>query len=364
MTGEDVTANIEVIRQAPKVVLHDHLDGGLRPTTVVELADETGYDALPSRDPEVLADWFDQGRDGGDLVGYLEAFTHTVAVMQTRDALERVAEECVEDLAADGLVYAELRFAPELHLRGGLPLEEVVEAVLEGFRRGSTRRAIEVRTLLVAMRDGHRSTEVAGLVTRYLDDGVVGFDIAGPEAGHPAAEHLAAFDRMHRSRGHVTIHAGEAAGLDSISEALHAGRAERLGHGVRIVDDIRVGDDGQPRLGQLAAEVRDRQVPLELCPTSNVHTGAARSIAQHPFDLLRRLGFRVTVNTDNRLMSRITLSEELARLAEAFGYGSASLEELTVAAMQSAFCEPEQRQRLVAQTIRPGWTTLFEEAPS
>ena len=349
------------IRRAPKVVLHDHLDGGLRPATVVELADEAGYDGLPTHDADELAAWFDQGQGTGDLVRYLDAFRHTVAVMQSPDALERVAAECAEDLAADGLVYAEVRFAPELHVHGGLGLEEVVEAVLAGFRRGSTGRGIEVRTLLCAMRDADRSLEVAELVGRHLDDGVVGFDISGPEAGHPPARHLAAFERVRELGAHLTIHAGEADGMASIREALHPCGAERLGHGVRIEDDVATDPDGRPRLGPVAMEVLDRQVPLELCPTSNVHTGAAATIAEHPIDRLRHLGLLVTVNTDNRLMSRITLTDEFAGLVAAFGYDLDDLEDLTIAAMQSAFCPLEERQRLIDAVIRSGYTALREE---
>jgi adenosine deaminase len=349
------------IRRAPKVVLHDHLDGGLRPATVIELAAEAGYDGLPTRDADELAAWFDQSRSGGDLVRYLEAFRHTVAVMQSTDALERVAAECAEDLASDGLVYAEVRFGPELHEQRGLTLEAVVEAVLTGFRHGSADRGIEVRTILCAIRDADRSLEVATLAGRYLDEGVVGFDIAGPEAGHPPTEHLAAFERMRELGGHVTIHAGEADGPASIRAALDPCGAERLGHGVRVTDDISTDPDGRPRLGPVAMTVLERQVPLELCPTSNVHTGVAASVADHPIDRLRHLGLRVTVNTDNRLMSRITLTDELAALVAAFGCDLADLEDLTVAAMESAFCPPEDRRRIIDAVIRPGYAALREE---
>ena len=315
---------LEQIRRAPKVLLHDHLDGGLRAATIVELADQTGYTGLPTTDPDELGAWMTRGASRKDLVLYLETFAHTVGVMQTPEALTRVARECAEDLADDGIVYAEVRFAPELHLERGMALDDVVEAVQEGFRLGSEGRPIRVRTLLTAMRTAARSLEIADLAVRWRDRGVCGFDIAGAEAGFPPTRHLDAFEHIRGENFHLTIHAGEAFGLPSIWEALQLCGAERLGHGVRIVDDIEVAPDGSARLGRLAAMVRDRRVPLELCPTSNVHSGAAASIAEHPIGLLADLRFRVTVNTDNRLMSAITLSREMANVAEAFGSGVGS----------------------------------------
>ncbi len=352
----------ETIRAAPKVLLHDHLDGGLRPQTVIELARETGYAGLPTTDPGELAAWFQRGAARKDLVLYLEGFAHTVGVMQTPDALERVAAECAEDLAADGVVYAEVRFAPELHLEGGLTLDEVVRAVLAGFRSGSSGRPIEVRTLVTAMRTAARSLEIAELAVRYRDEGVVGFDIAGAEKGFPPSRHLDAFHLIAHENFHFTIHAGEAFGLPSIWEALQWCGAERLGHGVRIVDDIRVADDGRVSLGRLAAYVRDRRIPLEMCPTSNVDTGAVASIEEHPIELLRRLRFRVTVNTDNRLMSGVTLSSELAELVRAFGLDLAEMQWLTLNGMKSAFCSFDQRLRIINEQIKPGYARLIAQA--
>ena len=304
MTTEDART---IIDRAPKVLLHDHLDGGLRPDTVVELAAEVGYVGLPTTDVEALGDWFYEAADSGSLVRYLETFAHTVAVMQTADALRRVARECALDLAADGVVYAESRFAPELHIEMGLTLEQVVEAVLEGFREGedlaeATGTPIRVRTLLTAMRHAARGREIAELAVRYRDQGVVGFDIAGAEDGFPPTRHLDAFEYLQRENAHFTIHAGEAFGLPSIWEAIQWCGADRLGHGVRIVDDITVGANGKPVLGRLAAYVRDMRIPLEVCPVSNIQTGAAASIAQHPITLLKDLRFRVTVNTDLSLI--------------------------------------------------------------
>jgi adenosine deaminase len=358
-----VPVNADSVRDAPKVLLHDHLDGGLRPATVVELADAVGYSALPSRNPAELARWFLGAAHSGSLVRYLETFGHTVAVMQTPAALIRVAAECAEDLAADGVVYAEVRFAPELHVEDGLSLDAVVEAVLEGFRRGTataaaTCRRIRVGCLLTAMRHAARSREIAELAVRYRDVGVVGFDIAGAEKGFPPTRHLDAFDYVRQQNAHVTIHAGEAFGLPSIWEALQWCGADRLGHGVRIVDDITLDERGEPRLGRLAAYVRDKRIALEMCPTSNVHTGAVASIAEHPIGLLARLRFRVTVNTDNRLMSGCSTSSELLTLAQTFGYGWDDLRWFTVNGMKSAFAHFDYRLALIEDVIKPGYAAL------
>ena len=348
---------IDEIRAAPKVLLHDHLDGGLRAATVVDLARQIGYDRLPSQDPAKVMLWLQRGANRGHLNLYLDAFQHTVAVMQTRQALTRVAAECAEDLAADGVVYAEVRFAPELHVAGGLSLPEVVEAVLEGFRAGSQGRGITVYALLTAMRTAARSLEIAELAVRYRDRGVVGFDIAGAEAGSPPSRHLDAFQYVARENFHITIHAGEGFGLPSIWEALQWCGAERLGHGVRIMDDIEITPEGMATLGRLASYVRDRRIPLEMCPTSNVQTGAAPSIEEHPIRLLRQLSFRVTVNTDNRLMSGVSLSSEFHRLAEVFGYGWRDIEWLTINAMKSAFAHFDERLRIIDTVIKPGFAT-------
>jgi adenosine deaminase len=353
-----VAPTFEQIRHAPKVLLHDHLDGGLRPHTIVELAEETGYEALPTRDPEELGAWMMRGADRKDLLLYLETFAHTVGVMQTPGALARVARECAEDLAADGVVYAEVRFAPEQHLERGLGLDEVVEAVQEGFREGAERTEIRIGTLLTAMRTAARSLEIADLAVRWRDRGVVGFDIAGAEAGYPPTRHLDAFEHVRRANFHLTIHAGEAFGVPSIWEALQLCGAERLGHGVRIVDDIETGPNGEVRLGPVAHLVRDRRVPLELCPTSNVHSGAASSIEEHPIGRLMDLRFRVTVNTDNRLMSATSLSQEFLQLVEAFEIGWGQIGRLTTNAMKSAFIPFDERLDLLERVIWPAYTGL------
>ncbi|MDG4836652.1 adenosine deaminase [Micromonospora sp. WMMD967] len=353
------TIRYEDIVKVPKALLHDHLDGGLRPATIVDLAAEVGHE-LPATDSEALGRWFAEAADSGSLERYLETFAHTVAVMQTAPALRRVARECALDLAADGVVYAEVRFAPEQHLEQDLSLDEVVEAVLAGFAEGTAQAveaglSIRVGTLLTAMRHAARSQEIAELAVRHRDAGVVGFDIAGAEAGFPPTRHLDAFEYLQRENFHFTIHAGEAFGLPSIWQAIQWCGADRLGHGVRIVDDI--APDGA--LGRLAAYVRDKRIPLELCPSSNVQTGAVSSIADHPIGLLRDLRFRVTVNTDNRLMSGTSMSREMSLLVDTFGYGWKELQWFTINAMKSAFIPFDERLRIIDEVIKPAYAKLL-----
>ncbi len=349
-------------RRAPKVLLHDHLDGGLRPQTVLELADEIGWE-LPASDAESLRRWFEESADSGSLERYLETFDHTVGVMQTPAHLRRVAREAVEDLSNDGVVYAEVRYAPEQHLTQGLELQQVVDAVAAGFAEGEEQaaadgRPIVVRQLLTAMRHQARSREIAELVVVNRDRGVLGFDIAGAEAGYPPTRHLDAFEYLQRENAHFTIHAGEGFGLPSIWQALQWCGADRLGHGVRIIDDITVDEDGSVQLGRLASYVRDKRIPLEMCPSSNIQTGAAASIAEHPIGLLTRLRFRVTVNTDNRLMSGTSMSNEMAALVEAFGYTVSDLRWFTVNAMKSAFLPFDERLAIIEDVIKPAYAVL------
>jgi adenosine deaminase len=356
------------IARAPKALLHDHLDGGLRPATVIDIAGQTGYDGLPATDVDELATWFRTQSHSGSLERYLEPFSHTVAVMQTPDSLHRVAYECVEDLAADSVVYAEVRFAPELHINRGLLFDEIVDSVLAGFADAekacaAAGRPIVVRLLVTAMRHAAVSREIAELAIRFRDKGVVGFDIAGAEAGYPPTRHLDAFEYMRNHNARFTIHAGEAFGLPSIHEAIAFCGADRLGHGVRIADDIDVVEGGfeagEVRLGRLASILRDKRIPLELCPSSNVQTGAVKSIADHPFDLLARSRFRVTVNTDNRLMSDTSMSLEMHRLVEAFGYGWSDLERFTINAMKSAFIPFDERLAIIDEVIKPRFAVLI-----
>lgn len=351
----------EQIAAMPKVSLHDHLDGALRPATIVELAAEVGYE-LPTTDPAELGTWFTQAASSGSLERYLETFAHTVAVMQTPEGLRRVAKEAVLDLAADGVVHGELRYAPEQHLQRGLSLQEVVDAVQWGLQDGvaavaDAGRSIRVGTILTAMRHADRGDEIAALSLTNRDRGVVGFDIAGAEEGFPPSRLASAFATLRDADFPVTIHAGEAAGLDSIAEAVHLGAACRIGHGVRIVDDITFPADGagEPELGLLAHWVRDRQIPLEMCPSSNVQTGAARSIAEHPITALKALGFAVTINPDNRLMSGTTLTREMTLLADEAGWTLEELEESTVVAAWNGFLHHDERVDLVDQVLLPAF---------
>lgn len=347
------------IRKLPKVSLHDHLDGGVRPATILELADEVGL-GVPEDTADDLADWIAERSDSGSLVEYLKTFDLTVGVMQTREGLTRVAREFVEDLAADGVIYGEVRWAPEQHLSGGLSLEEVVEAVQDGIEEGEDAAEqaghdIRVGQLITAMRHTDRSLEIARLAVQWRERGAVGFDIAGPEDGFLPSRHREAFDYLASEFFPVTVHAGEAAGLDSIRSALLDGRALRLGHGVRIAEDLdvvsRAGDEVLVQFGDLARWVRDREIPLELSPTSNLQTGAisawGEELADHPFDLLYQLGFSVTVNVDNRTMSRTSLTRELAILADAFEYDLDDLEVFQLNAAAGAFLPVEEREELI-----------------
>ncbi|WP_367325398.1 adenosine deaminase [Streptomyces sp. HUAS ZL42] len=348
----------DTLRRLPKAVLHDHLDGGLRPATVVELADAVGH-TLPTTDPDELAAWYFDAANSGDLVRYIGTFEHTLAVMQSREGLLRTAEEYVLDLAADGVVYGEVRYAPELMLAGGLTLPEVVETVQEGLAAGMAKAAaagtpVRVGTLLCGMRMFDRTKETADLAVAFRDAGVVGFDIAGAEDGFPAADHLAAFEHLRRESVPFTIHAGEAYGLPSIHQALQVCGAQRIGHGVRITDDIVDG-----KLGRLAGWVRDRRVALEMCPTSNLQTGAATSIVEHPITALKDLGFRVTLNTDNRLVSGTTMTREMSLLVEEAGWTVEDLRTVTVNAVKSAFLPFDERKALIEDVVLPGYAAAL-----
>jgi adenosine deaminase len=355
----DVRVQGMSLRALPKVSLHDHLDGGVRPETILELAGDAGLD-VPETEADDLSDWIVERADSGSLEQYLDTFALSIGVMQTREGLTRVAREFVEDLAADGVIYGEVRWAPEQHLTRGLSLEEVVEAVQDGIEEGEDAASdaghdIRVGQLLSAMRQGPRSLEIARLAVDWRERGVVGFDIAGPEDGFPAAGHRAAFDYLAQEFFPTTVHAGEAAGLDSIRSALLDGRALRLGHGVRLASDLDVvardGDEVRVQFGSLARWVRDREITLELSPSSNLQTGAiaawGENIDDHPFDLLYQLGFSVTVNVDNRTMSRTSLTRELALLVAAFDYDLDDLEAFQLNAAAGAFLPVEEREELI-----------------
>lgn len=355
----DATVQGLSLRSLPKVSLHDHLDGALRPATIIELADAIGLE-VPESDPKKLGKWFATQSNSGSLVEYLKTFDLTTAVMQTKEGLTRVARELVEDLSHDGVIYGEVRWAPEQHLVRGLSLEETVEAVQAGIEEGEDAadragRSIRVGQLITAMRHTNRSREIAELAVSFRGRGAVGFDIAGPEDGFPASNHRVAFDYLAEQMFPVTVHAGEAAGLDSIRSALVDGRALRLGHGVRIAEDLQIinreDDEVQVKFGDVARWVRDREIPLELSPSSNLQTGAIAAwgteMADHPFDLLYQLGFAVTVNVDNRTMSATSLTRELALLVDAFEYDLEDLEAFQFNAAAGAFLPVEEREELV-----------------
>lgn len=361
----DKTPTSDQIKRVPKALLHDHLDGGLRPETIIEIAQQIGYKKLPTDDPKKLADWFEESCNSHSLVRYLETFSHTIAVMQSKEAIIRVSRECAIDLARDGVVYAEVRGAPELFTEQGLSLDQVVEATLEGYKQGMAEAAregnkIRVESLLCGMRQNNRSQEAAAAVVKYRDKGVVGFDIAGPEDGFPPTNQLETFEYLRKENAHFTIHAGEAYGLPSIWEAIQICGAERLGHGVRIIDDIDFSGD-KPKLGPLASYVRDRRIPLELCPTSNLQTGAAKTYSEHPIGILAKLRFRVTLNTDNRLMSRTSMSNEMSECVKSFGWKFADLQRVTVNALKSSFIPFEERLEIIEKVVKPAYAVISAE---
>jgi len=354
----------ELVRRLPKVSLHDHLDGSVRPSTLLELAEARGYEALPTSDPGALGEWFRRGADRGSLALYLEGFRHTIALLQDAAALERVAFEYAEDLAADGVVYAEVRFAPHFHTAGGLGLDAVLDAVMRGLRRGEEQFGLVARVLVCALRNepAEQSHRLSELATAWMGRGVCGFDLAGEESGHPAKHHLQAFHRIQRANGSITIHAGEGFGPESIWQALQFCGAHRIGHGTRLVEDMAIHEGRVLQLGSLARYVLDHRIPLELCLSSNVHTGTVPSLEEHPFPHLLRAGFRVTLNTDNRLMSGVTLTDEYLLAHRTFDLTLTELERVTANAINAAFHPYWERRRILHERIEPGFEQAREEA--
>jgi adenosine deaminase len=347
-----------VLRGLPKVLLHEHLDGGLRPETINELAKNVSYHALPTANPAELAHWFHQGAKQGSLPKYLEGFAHTIALMQSEEALERVAYEQAEDLSKDGVVYFETRFAPIFHTRKGLTHQQVVAAVLKGLERGHKEFGISSGLIICAMRNMDVSLEMAELAVDFRQRGVVGFDLAGEEGGFPPKKHVDAFHYIQRENFNITIHAGEGFGKESIWQAIQYCGAHRIGHGTRLIDDIAVADGRAVKLGDLAQYVLDKRIPLEVCLMSNVHTGAVRSLDEHPFRLLFHEKFRVTLNTDNRLMSDTTMTKEFAAAAETFGLVLDDFEKITINAMKSAFLPYDRRCDFIYSVIKPGYAKI------
>ena len=353
-----------LLKSFPKVLLHEHLDGVLRPKTVVELARSAKYAQLPTEDPEELARWFHQGANQGSLPKYLEGFAHTIAVMQTEQALERVAYEQAEDLSRDGVVYFETRFAPIFHTRKGLSHQRVVSAVLKGLERGRKDFGISSGLIICAMRNMDVSLEMAELAVDFRERGVVGFDLAGEEGGYPPKKHVEAFHYIQRQNFNITIHAGEGFGKESIWQAIQYCGAHRIGHGTRLIDDIAVAEGKAVKLGDLAQYVLDKRIPLEICLLSNVHTGAARSLSEHPFKILYQEKFRVTLNTDNRLMSDTTMTKEFEAAGDTFGLSLEDFEKITINAMKSAFLPYDQRCDFIYSVIKPGYAKVRNTQPT
>jgi adenosine deaminase len=352
----------DVIARAPKVLLHDHLDGGLRPQTMIDHALASGYTKLPSYNPDELATWFVNACSSGTLELYLETFEHTISVMQTKEEIERVARECVLDLAADGVVYAEVRGAPELFTRKGLTLDQVIEATVEGHKQGMAEakaagREIRVEVLLCALRQNNFSDEVATKVVKYKGRGVVGFDIAGPEAGFPPTDHIKAFDYLRSNGAHFTIHAGEAFGVESIELAVRDCHAERIGHGIRLIDDIDFSSDTAV-LGSLAQEILDRQICLEMAPTSNLQTGGAASYETHQIGIMKKLGFNVTINTDNRLMSATSMIREVTEISRGYSWTIDDLHDVARNGIMSAFISEDEKQDIYKSQIKAPFADL------
>ncbi len=355
--------NIEnIIKEAPKVMLHDHLDGGLRAKTIIELAEEQHYSKLPTSDEKELAKWFHQGANKGNLIEYLQGFEHTCGLMQTKEALERVAYEMMEDMKNDGVVYIETRFAPILHLEQGLHYDDVVNAVLTGLERGKKDFGVGYGLILCGMRNMKRSLEIAELAVNYRNKGVVGFDLAGEEGGYPPKDHLDAFQFIQRENFNITIHAGEAFGKESIWQAIQYCGAHRIGHATRLLEDVVLNQDGEvASLGELAQYVLDKRLPLEICLLSNVHTGAIDKLENHPFNIFYKKKFRVFLNTDDRLMSDTTLTKEYLTAIEQFGISIDDVERLNINAMKSAFIPYDERIKYIYEIIKPGYQKIREK---
>src|SRR6266436_2117967 len=353
-----------LLRSLPKVLLHEHLDGVLRPPSVIDLAKRAKYSKLPTSDPAALAEWFHQGANKGSLAKYLEGFAHTIAVMQTDEALERVAYEQAEDLSQDGVVYFETRFAPVFHTSKGLTHQQVVSAVLKGLDRARKDFGVASGLIICAMRNMDVSLEMAELAVDFRERGVVGFDLAGEEGGFPPKKHVDAFHYIQRQNFNITIHAGEGFGKESIWQAIQYCGAHRIGHGTRLIDDIAVANGRAVKLGGLAQYVLDKRIPLEICLLSNVHTGAARSLSEHPFKIFYLEKFRVTLNTDNRLMSATSMTREFEAAADTFGLSMDDFEKITINAMKSAFLPYKQRCDFIYSIIKPGYAKIRKSADS
>jgi adenosine deaminase len=352
----------KVIRDVPKVLLHDHLDGGLRPQTIIELAKEHKYDKLPTEDPGELAEWFHRGANKGNLVEYLSGFEHTCGVMQTKDALERVAYEMIEDMKNDGVCYVETRFAPVFHTKNNLYYEESVNAVLKGLERGKREFGVGYGLIICGMRNMKNALDFAEVAVNFRNNGVVGFDLAGEEGGFPPKKHIEAFQFIQRANFNITIHAGEAFGKESIWQAIQWCGAHRIGHATHLMEDLNYDKDGNVvSFGELAQYILDKRIPLEICLLSNVHTGAVDKIENHPFGTLFKEKFRVTINTDDRLMSDTTMTNEFLLAIEHFNLTLDDIEKITINAMKSAFIHHNERLFYIYNIIKPGFQKIKDQ---
>ena len=331
----------ELLRRFPKAELHCHLDGSVRPETLLDLAHEYGQ-PMPREDAESLRAYM-LVSDGHSLEDYLQRFTVTLSVMQTAEALERIAYELAIDAAADGVRYLEVRYAPILNVRHGLSLGDAVQASLRGLDRAEREVGIVARVIVCGIRSMAPgvSLELAELAVAFRGRGVVGFDLAGGEAGHPAAAHQHAFAHAHLHDLACTCHAGEGDGPESVRQALHTCCADRIGHGTRIFEDPPLLD-----------YVNDRRVPIEVCLTSNIQTRAAASYGAHPLRLYYDRGLNVVLNTDNRLMSGTTLTDEYAHASRHLGFSFDELARMALNGFESAFLPFDQRRALVADAER------------
>ncbi len=351
-----------IIRDVPKVLLHDHLDGGLRPETIIELAEELGYDKLPTKDPAALAEWFHRGANKGSLVEYLQGFEHTCAVMQSTGALERVAYEMMEDMKNDGVCYVETRFAPVFHIQNGLYYEDSVNAVLKGLKRGRQDFGVGYGLIICGMRNMKNTLDFAELAVNFRNQGVVGFDLAGEEGGYPPKKHIEAFQFIQRANFNITIHAGEAFGKESIWQAIQWCDAHRIGHATHLMEDLIYDKDGNVvGFGELAQYILDKRIPLEICLLSNVHTGAVDKLENHPFGTLFREKFRVTINTDDRLMSDTTMTNEFLLATKHFNLTLDDVEKITINAMKSAFIHYDERLYYIYNIIKPGYQKIKDK---
>ncbi len=351
----------QIVKSAPKVLLHDHLDGGLRPQTIIDLAKETGYGKLPTSNPSELGEWFHRGANKGNLVEYLQGFEHTIAVTQTKESLERVAYEMMEDMKNDSVCYVETRFAPVFHTTNGLYQEDVVNAVLEGLEKGKKDFGVGYGLILCGMRNMKNTLEAAELAVNFRSQGVVGFDLAGEEGGYPPKKHIEAFQFIQKANFNITIHAGEAFGKESIWQAIQWCGAHRIGHATRLIEDISLDKEGNVvSFGELAQYVLDKRIPLEICLLSNVHTGAVDKIENHPFGILFKEKFRVSINTDDRLMSDTTMTKEFLTAIDVFNITLDDIEKITINSMKSAFINYKERLTYIYNIIKPGYQKIRE----